>query len=143
MIDQISQNTHAVHSRVIQPSHEALLRTDKQPDSAQTSKQAIEDTQIKKAERDERVQERRVDQRKASSERASRDEPSYSVRHTSSQASQLSDKLLESVRESRREQMKAERAEEAPTRANRPTQMERAYQPAGHKDEPSFVDEIV
>jgi len=141
MLEHITQSSKSIYARAVPQSEGGSLRTEKQHDTSQT------DTSMAKREQAERLDERRIEirreeQREANRYRTNHETDSYSPKHSTSQASQLADKLLEAVRQSRQEQVKVERHKAASENNRHQTRLDRTYQVASQVKQPRFVDEM-
>jgi len=141
MLEHITQSSKSIHARAIPPSEKGSLRTEKQNDSAQIAKSAAKREQAERLD-ERRIEIRREERREASRYRADHETASYSSKNSTSQASQIADKLLEAVRQSRQEQVKIERHKTASESNRQQMRLDRTYQAASPVKQPDFVDEM-
>jgi len=142
MLEHITQTTNSVYARAISPSQEGLLRTEKQQDITQKPQANVKNEQAEQVRQEQKVEARREDRRELTRYRANNETPTYSSKHANSQASQLADKLLEAVRQSRQERVRVERFKETSESSSRQSRLDRTYQPTNPVQSPRFVDEI-
>ena len=142
MLEHITQTANSVYARAITPSQEGVLRTEQQQHTIpQKPPSAVKQEQAERVH-EQRIEARREQQRELTSYRANNETPTYSPKHSQSQASQLAEKLLEAVRQSRQEQAKVERQKEGDETSIRQSKLDRAYQPTNLIQQPRFVDEM-
>ncbi len=141
MFDHITQSSNSVYARAIPPSKEGMLRAEQQQHVTQQEKSDTKQEQIERIQ-ERRFEARREEQRQVASYRANNDTASYSPKHSTSQASQLADKLLEAVRQSRQDQAKVQYHKATREANNRQAQLDRTYQSENPVQQSRYVDEM-
>ncbi len=142
MLEHITHTANSIYARAVSPSQEGLLRTEQQHNITEKPQTAVKNEQAEQIRQDHKVQDRREERRELARYRANNEHPTNSSKHAQSQASQLADKLLESVRQSRQERVKVERFKAASESVSQQSRLNRTYQPTSPVEHPRFVDEI-
>ncbi len=140
MLDTLTQTSNSVYARAIPPSQEGSLRSEQPQDTPQRPQIEAKRAQAEHLH-EQKVEARREERRELASYRVHSETANFSPKHSQSQPSQLADKLLEAMRQSRQEEARLERKQASSEASNRRSQLDRTYH-SGYVQQPRYIDEI-